>query len=178
LKCPKCGSEQAEESIECLRCGIIFDRYRAFLESRGKNETPRRIAPDEGEEEAGRLLGTVREILLHVEPQVNLFHLAGRALVYVLMLLWGWAFILSPMESNIMGQSFLHTVNLVFHEAGHVIFSFFGDFIGGVGRISRSDPHAPHLFWSSSHWDTGSLRSLGSPLVDRRKPDGLGTLYQ
>lgn len=133
MKCPKCGSEQAEESIECLRCGVIFDRYRAFLESRGKTETPRRVVPEEGEEEAGRLLGTIRETLLHVEPQVNPFHLTGRTLVYVLMLLWGWAFILSPMESNIVGQSFLHTVNLVFHEAGHVIFSFFGDFLGVSG---------------------------------------------
>ena len=29
--------------------------------------------------------------------------------------------------------SFLHNVDLIFHEAGHLIFSFFGDFITALG---------------------------------------------
>ena len=37
------------------------------------------------------------------------------------------------MDSNYSGRSFLHLVNLPFHEAGHVFFGFFGQFIRSLG---------------------------------------------
>jgi hypothetical protein len=41
----------------------------------------------------------------------------------------------SSIQSNYVGESFLHLINLPFHEAGHVIFSPFGrliQFLGGT----------------------------------------------
>jgi hypothetical protein len=40
---------------------------------------------------------------------------------------------LAPIQSNLAGQSFLHLVNLPFHEAGHILFSPFGRFLGVLG---------------------------------------------
>ncbi len=36
--CPKCGFHNPVKSQECLRCGIIFDKYEAYLEKRRKAE--------------------------------------------------------------------------------------------------------------------------------------------
>ena len=36
--CPKCGFHNQIKSQECLRCGIIFDKYEAYLEKRRKAE--------------------------------------------------------------------------------------------------------------------------------------------
>ncbi len=36
--CPKCGFHNQIKALECLRCGIIFDKYEAYLEKRRKAE--------------------------------------------------------------------------------------------------------------------------------------------
>ena len=36
--CPKCGFQNQDAALECLRCGIIFDKYEAYLEKRRKAE--------------------------------------------------------------------------------------------------------------------------------------------
>lgn len=64
--------------------------------------------------------------LFQVEPAVNPFHFAGRVLVWVGLAVWGWTFLSRPMDAEFLAGSFLHNVNLAFHEAGHVIFGLFG----------------------------------------------------
>jgi hypothetical protein len=66
------------------------------------------------------------------EPE-NVFIFAGRALVFVGMVVWGIMFIKEPVASPAYAESFMHRVNLVFHEAGHVIFSFMGRLIMSFG---------------------------------------------
>lgn len=65
--------------------------------------------------------------------------LMGRGLVFVLMVWWGLKFIVTPLETNYTGESFLHLINLPFHEAGHLIFSPFGRFMmilgGSLGQV-------------------------------------------
>ena len=34
--CPKCGFQNQAQAPECLRCGIIFDKYEAYLEKKRK----------------------------------------------------------------------------------------------------------------------------------------------
>jgi len=75
----------------------------------------------------------IKDLLFHVEPAVNPFAFGGRALLFLIILIWGGIFILSPMESNRVGESFWHLVNLPFHEAGHVIFRPLGRFMTSLG---------------------------------------------
>jgi hypothetical protein len=40
MRCPKCGFEQAEGGLECLRCGVIFSRFRQPVEVRPETAPP------------------------------------------------------------------------------------------------------------------------------------------
>ena len=81
----------------------------------------------------------IKRWLLTVEESVNPFNFAGRVLVFLLLAVWGWKFITTPLESNYTGDSFLHLINLSFHEAGHLLFMPFGRFVtilgGSLGQI-------------------------------------------
>ncbi len=84
------------------------------------------------------LLECSKKLFFYVEPQVNPLYFYGRVALYVIFLIWGWQFI--SMEYDVVvggfseiGNSFMHRVNLVFHEAGHVIFMPFGRFMTILG---------------------------------------------
>jgi hypothetical protein len=59
--------------------------------------------------------------------------LAGRALLLGLLALWTAGFLRNGLNAEQIGGSFLHLVNLPFHEAGHVLFSPFGRFMMTLG---------------------------------------------
>ncbi len=77
--------------------------------------------------------GASRIFLFSVEGKINPFFIAGRALVLVLTLIWGFKYTFHSVGSNYAAESFLHNVSLPFHEAGHIIFSPFGDFLAVLG---------------------------------------------
>ena len=68
-----------------------------------------------------------------MESEVNGLLLTGRVIIFALLFIWGWKFVVSSIESNYVGESFLHLVNLPFHEAGHIICIPFGKFIHTLG---------------------------------------------
>jgi hypothetical protein len=72
-----------------------------------------------------------------VPERVNPIVLTGRAIFWVGLVLLSWGYVLSPIQRSQMSPSFVHflisRVNLVFHEAGHIIFGILGDFIGTLG---------------------------------------------
>ena len=74
-------------------------------------------------------LRVVEEWLLITEDSVNPFYFAGRVLVFLLLVSVGLAIHHHPLETNYTGESFLHLINLPFHEAGHLIFMPFGRFM-------------------------------------------------
>jgi len=80
----------------------------------------------------------VKERLFYVGSQINPLHFYGRVALYLFFFVWGWRFI--SMEHDVLvggyppiSDSFMHDVNLVFHEAGHVIFWPFGRFMTVLG---------------------------------------------
>ena len=131
MTCPKCGSEQTEQSKECITCGIVFEKYlqRRAPEPRA-GALPRELALEPEATGAWELL---RSLALYVEPDTNPLVLGGRVAFFSVIVLWGVKFIFTPMESNYAGRSFWHLVNLPFHEAGHIIFSPFGRFLTSLG---------------------------------------------
>jgi hypothetical protein len=56
----------------------------------------------------------------------------GRSLAVVVLALLTWRFATAPLDATAL-DSFLHLPNLVFHEAGHVVFSPFGQFMTMLG---------------------------------------------
>src|SRR4030066_1781464 len=108
MRCPKCNFEQADQNTECLRCGIIFEKYQKHQSSplrKGKV-----IAEEKWKEtKGGRFF---RKLVFFFEPEINPFYFAGRVIIFLIIFLWGWKFILTPMETNSIGESFLHLVNL------------------------------------------------------------------
>ena len=55
----------------------------------------------------------------------------GRALLWLGLLIWTMSLVRAPVSS--LGSSFFHLINLVFHEAGHIIFAPLGSFMMSLG---------------------------------------------
>jgi hypothetical protein len=129
MNCPHCGFVQADQNRECPKCGIVFEKFEKY-----RHSPPERQRPGHGrKEERSDAEGSLRGFLFFVESEVNPFYFAGRVLIFLVIFLWGWKFILTPMGTNYVGDSFLHLVNLPFHEAGHIFFSFFGRWVTSLG---------------------------------------------
>jgi hypothetical protein len=58
---------------------------------------------------------------------------AGRVLFLLLLARWTWIFTATPFRQDIVGASFLHTISIPFHEAGHIFFSPLGDLMTSLG---------------------------------------------
>ena len=58
---------------------------------------------------------------------------AGRVILLLPLVWWTWRFLSEPMRQDVIGSSFLHLVSLPFHEAGHVLFAPFGEFMTVLG---------------------------------------------
>jgi hypothetical protein len=130
LICPKCGVKQEGEELECKHCGVIFAKLTQEdfgdspmeIEIKASDPTPK-----------ARWADTIKAYILVSDQEENPFFWAGRILTYLIILIWGWKFITTPMAGDYFAQTFLHGVNLAFHEAGHVIFGIFGHFLGVFG---------------------------------------------
>lgn len=131
-RCPKCHAQRPDGAEECVRCGIIFAKYRpdALTARHSSRQSSRRKS---------EWLLTAKQCLIESDTTTDSVTFYGRAVVFVAMVWWGWTFIMTPLETNYTGESFLHLINLPFHEAGHVIFIPFGRFMtilgGTLGQI-------------------------------------------
>ena len=76
---------------------------------------------------------TIGEIFFFTRPESNIIFFYGRAILLIILLLWGFKFLASPLANNDAGESFMHLVNLPFHEAGHIVFRPFGSFMASLG---------------------------------------------
>ena len=93
---------------------------------------------------AGRGAGAFRHPLiraffrriLHVKSPLKQSWLFPRAIAYAVLVFWGLSFFNDTnFAANPRGasDSFLHNVNLAFHEAGHLIFRFGGSLLHAFG---------------------------------------------
>ncbi len=124
--CPKCAFAQPDGGIECAKCGIIFAKYRP------QSMAPFFSPPASSYCEA-RWFRAAKAWLIESDQANHPLTFAGRAFVFLLLLWWGESFIVTPLETNYTGESFLHLINLPFHEAGHLLFMPFGRFMMFLG---------------------------------------------
>jgi hypothetical protein len=96
----------------------------------GKEVAPARGAQAGGDDAArARLARWLFPAVDRVDPMV--FY--GRCALFVAFSVWGLYFVSLDLATNEIGASFMHRVNLVFHEAGHVVFMPFGNFMMTLG---------------------------------------------
>lgn len=154
--CPKCGhTRQPEETADagtCPACGLIFKKYfqsrlreemqESGLDNAGLDDL--KADPKTGKTSEPGLWSHIKTVVLHVPTPVEPLVFYACCATYLLFFIWGWQFILmdyayyqidtridDPMPA--IFQSFMHNINLVFHEAGHVIFRLFGYFMAVLG---------------------------------------------
>lgn len=135
IKCPKCDFYQPGGGIECIKCGIVFSKYLTKQKaSAGELRTASEpVSQEEDKYKPEKMAGYFRELFFYVDPEAGIINLLGRALLLLMLFSWGFRFIFSSIESNYAGKSFLHLVNLPFHEAGHILFRMFGQFMTAAG---------------------------------------------
>jgi len=126
--CPKCHQEVQSTQAICSNCGLVFAKYKLYHGDSSQNRE-------------------TRPVRFSIERQANFFQRVveddayrlsrtafwGRCLLLPLFLIWSWLLIMPSIESNEIAASFLHKVNLPFHEAGHIVFRPFGAFITSLG---------------------------------------------
>lgn len=83
--------------------------------------------------DTGNITAFLKELLFSVDPEANIFYVLGRAIAFLFIVVWGLKFMCAPMAGGYAGRSFMHLVNLPFHEAGHVLFRPFGQFMMMAG---------------------------------------------
>lgn len=165
------------ESI-CPACGIVYAKWPALSE-------PTNQSTSKAEEfNQDTLARTRREkswknLLLAPADRVDSEVFWGYLLIYIAFLIWGWKIILAGMSSTAIMGSFMHNINLPFHEFGHVLFSPFGRFmtiLGGslfqlimplivtlVFLLKKRDPFAASItFW----WFGQSFIDLSPYIAD------------
>lgn len=128
MNCPKCGAEQPDAGEICGRCGIVFEKYYKYHPRPGDAPRPS-YHPVQGVAEGSGLRG----LLFPSECNGDWVTLALRTILLSVLLFWGLSLMLSSVASNTAGESFLHLVNLPFHEFGHILFRPFGSFLTSLG---------------------------------------------
>jgi hypothetical protein len=130
LHCPKCKFEQDAANTECVRCGLLFEKYKRAKKSHSKtSETTGEDISETADQSATNLFS----LLFFTRSPVNRLYFAGRIITFLIILVWGITFVIAPIESNKVGRSLMHFVNLPFHEFGHIIFRPFGRFMTSLG---------------------------------------------
>lgn len=137
IVCPKCryqrgaGDRHVHEGI-CPACGIAYLKYRVAddAETNAQQQDGNLEWLQEPTVGIGRRLFNA---CTYVPEEIGGGVFWGRVALYALFVAWGISFIVGGIDWESIGGSFLHNVNLPFHEFGHVLFGFFGRFMGILG---------------------------------------------
>lgn len=135
MQCPKCKFTQPDDRTECLKCGIVFAKYLS-KQNLHLSRIPDTVLSEAGTKEEADFSyrsSFFRELFFYVKPEEGYFSFFGRSFLYLVIVVWGLKFIFTPLESNYTGESFMHLINLPFHEAGHIFFRIFGRFMAVLG---------------------------------------------
>ena len=130
MNCPKCRFELTVQSEICPHCGIVFEKYFKYHPEHNERENAQSPVVTVVEEDKAVALA---QLLFQEAQQSPMVYFWGRLLIFLGLIVWSWQFMGSSIESNAAGNSFLHGVNLPFHEVGHIIFRPFGAFITSLG---------------------------------------------
>lgn len=129
MKCPKCQCEQKDDNAQCIECGIYFEKYFKYHSLSEQPETNHNTSIRFTRKQTN----STDSILWHINQPVSQPALWGRCALLLGLIVWSYRLIVPDIASNAVGHSILHLVNLTFHEAGHILFRPFGEFITSFG---------------------------------------------
>lgn len=134
--CPKCAHAPLPDNqafpAACPACGLILAKFAAAPTAAELRARQAEEGSEDGVGEASRL-ARITAALTHVPARVDPFTFWGRVAVFALFTLWGISLIAADIRTGEIFNTFLHKPLLVFHEAGHVVFMLFGEFIAVAG---------------------------------------------
>ncbi|WP_163833719.1 zinc ribbon domain-containing protein [Spartinivicinus ruber] len=133
MKCPKCQLEQKDQNISCEQCGIVFSKYFKYHPSATQAKKEEALEDNEALESHDFDGITWKDRLLYPGDKTDAIAVYVRFGLLVILTIWGLRLIFASISSNTVGESFLHLINLPFHEAGHVIFRPLGQFVASLG---------------------------------------------
>lgn len=134
--CPKCRYQRQAHDAQvhpdiCPYCGIAYHKFIARQQEQNlppENE----IVVDNTEAQPG-LRPQLIVALLQVPENIRRETFYARLLLLVAFGAWGFYFISAGVNWEKIGSSFMHNINLPFHEFGHVLFMPFGEFMMILG---------------------------------------------
>lgn len=130
LKCPKCGHTPPQPlatSAQCPACGIYLFKWEQAHSSR------KRVECEDEEFSPAVALHGFPKALLEPLDRLNPLFFYGRCLVLVLLAIWSWSLFGYDYRTGEINTSFMHNILLPIHEAGHVLFMPFGQFMTLLG---------------------------------------------
>jgi len=127
-KCPKCDQWVQPADEICPHCGIVFAKFYKYHDPASpQTDRPHVFV---GMDPPDNWLQMLLESDIYAGSKAVFL---GRCLLLPAFLIWSWLLITPGPASNAVGESFLHNINLPFHEAGHIFFRPFGAFITSLG---------------------------------------------
>lgn len=135
--CPKCHYQRQaiDHNIHpdiCPSCGIVYSKFIAKhtqenLPNNSETQTPTDV------EEVITLRQQLIAAFLYVPERIDTGAFWARVACLVAFALWGGYFITGGVDWEKIGSSFMHNINLPFHEFGHIFFMPFGEFMMILG---------------------------------------------
>ena len=142
-KCPKCGHQPPQplpSSATCPSCGIYLFKWE---QSQLAHESKRPNIPDA----SVSIWRDHLTSLLKPLEQIDEASFYGRCIALGLLAIWSWRLFAYDYRDGEIGASFMHNILLPIHEAGHVLFKPFGEFMHILGGS---------LFQLALPWGIGS----------------------
>ena len=179
-QCPKCGtllSPPLPDSAACPACGIYFFKYSQY------QSLHEPVTSDTQTTYPSHRLHDIIDVLLEPMEKMDKPTFYGRCIALALLALWSWFLFTYDYRIGEIGTSFMHNILLPIHEAGHVLFMPFGNFMnilgGSLFQLLLPFGTGIAFFWINKDnfgaaigiwWAGVSLLDLAPYIYDARHP--------
>ena len=126
-QCPKCGHTPPQAmaaNSQCPACGVYLFKWQ---------QAQAFEASDPGQPSSGLNWRDLAAALLEPLERLDPVFFYGRGLVLILLAVWSWRLVGYDYSDGEIGESFMHNILLPIHEAGHIFFIPFGEFMTILG---------------------------------------------
>lgn len=137
--CPKCGhrlNPPRPPEATCPACGIYFFKWAEAEEGEAEGINHPQTDDADSHSASGQPMAALgdwgRQLLIPL-PRMSRSRFVGRCLALLLLGAWSWRLIGYDVRTGEINQSFMHAIVLPIHEAGHVLFIPFGQFMTILG---------------------------------------------